>query len=130
MYRDGSFKVMNIPEKEYADQGKNKVVYAGPADKETVMNVVYKDPDTNYAFAKRFVVSKFILEKIYRFFDEGMELLFLSTDENPVVRAQFVPKVKQKVKKIDFPMKDILVKGVTAKGVRIASRAVKKVTQI
>jgi topoisomerase-4 subunit A len=128
MYRDGSYKVMNLPEKEYADQGKNKVIYAGVADKQTVMNVVYKDPETHYAFAKRFVVSQFILEKIYKFMEDGMELLFLSTDENPKVKVQFVPKVKQKVKNVDFAMKDVLVKGVSAKGVRIASRAVKKVT--
>lgn len=130
MYRDGSLKVMNLPEKEYVDQGKNKVVYAGVADKQTVMNVVYKDPETHYAFAKRFVVTQFILEKLYRFFEEGMELLYLSTENNPKVCVHFVPKVKQKVKKVDFAMKDVLVKGLTAKGVRIASRAVKKVTQI
>lgn len=129
MYRDGSYKVMNLPEKEYADQGKNKVVYAGVADKQTVMNAVYKDPETHYAYAKRFVISQFILEKLYRFFEDGMELLFLSTDVDPKVKVQFVPKVKQKVKNVDFAMKDVLVKGVGAKGVRIASRAVKKVSQ-
>lgn len=130
MYRDGSYKVMNLPEKEYADQGKNKVIYAGVADKQTIMNVVYKDPETHYAFAKRFVVSQFILEKIYKFMDDGMELLFLSTDKDPKVKIQFVPKVKQKVKNVDFSMKEVLVKGVGAKGVRIASRPVKKVTSL
>lgn len=128
MYHDGSYKVINIPnEKEYVHHGTNKVVYAGVADKKTVMNIMYRDPKTNYAFAKRFVVTKFILEKIYRFFDEGNELLFLTTDSDPVVQVQFIPKVKQKLTNIEFPMGNVLVKAANAKGIRVANRGVKKV---
>ena len=79
MFKDGTYTVINIPEKQYVHHEGNKVVYVGVADKKTVISVVYKDPKTHLCYAKRFIVSKFILEKTYRYFEEGMELLYLTT---------------------------------------------------
>lgn len=127
VYDDGTYSVINIPEKQYLESQDRKVVYVGPADKKTVLNVLVKDPKTHYCFAKRFIVTQFILDKIYRFFDEGLELLFISTDPEVSLDVQFLPKVKQKVSKMDFNFQDVLIKGVSSKGVRIANRGVKKI---
>lgn len=126
MYKDGSYTVTNIPEKQYINDGK-QVIFAGIADKKTVINLAYKDPKTHLCYAKRFVVSKFILDKSYRFMDEGMGLEFISILPNPSIEVLFVPKVNQKVAKTMFSFGAVIIKGVTAKGIRIANRQVKKI---
>ena len=126
MYQDGSYKVMNIPEKQYVHQGDNKVIYVAMADKSSVMSVVYKDPKTNLCYAKRFIVKQFILERNYRYFEEGMELMHHSTASKLRVELRFIPKIHQKVSKVEFNFGKVLVKGVSSKGSRMATRPVKK----
>jgi topoisomerase-4 subunit A len=127
MFKDGSYTVINIPEKQYVHHENNKVVYVGVADKKTIINVAYRNPKTQQSFGKRFIVSKFILDKGYRYFEEGMTLDFISTQPQVILELQFVPKLKQKVAKASFDLSTLLVKGVTAKGVRLANREVKRV---
>lgn len=130
LFKDGTYTVINIPEKQYVHRDNNTVVYVGAADKKTVMSVAYKNPKTHHCFAKRFVISKFILEKTYHYFDEGMELQYLSTQPDPVVEVKFIPKVNQKVAQSEFEFKQVLVKGVGAKGIKMVNREVKKIVPI
>lgn len=127
IYKDGGCCVTNIPEKQYVHQENNKVVYAGIADKKTIISVVYKEPKTRLCYAKRFIVNKYILDKQYRFLEQGCEMQFLSTDPKPIVELQFIPKIKQKISKLECDLSKVLVKGITAKGIRLANREVKKV---
>ncbi len=127
MFKDGTYQVINIPEKQYVHHEGQKVVFVGVADKQTTFNVIYRNPKTHLCFAKRFVISKFILDKVYRYFDEGMQLEIISTQKNPQVELVFIPKVKQKTGKIDVDVSQFLVKGVTAGGTRMSPREVKKV---
>lgn len=127
LYHDGSYKVINIPEKRYVCDKERKVLYWGIADKETVFNAVYREAKTRLGFAKRFVIKQFILDKEYRYAPEATDVLLLTTDVGDLF-VQFIPKPKQKQDKIRFPLKEVLVKGVATKGVRLSSRAVKKVS--
>lgn len=127
IYKDGTYTVINIPEKQYVHHEGKKVVFAGVADKKTVINVAYKDPKSHLCFAKRFIVEKFILDKVYRYMDEGMNLEYISTLNNPSLELQFIPKLKQKSSKMQFDFSSALVKGVSAKGIRMSPREVKKV---
>lgn len=127
VFKNGTYTVINIPEKQYVHHEGNKVVYAGVADKKTVLNVLYKDPKTHLCFAKRFVVTKFILDKVYSYMESGMDLQYISTAENPCLELQLIPKVNQKQSKIEFYFDTILVKGVSSKGIRIDKRPIKKV---
>lgn len=126
-FKDGTYTVINIPEKQYVHHEGNKVVYVGVADKKSVLSVIYKDPKRHFCFVKRFIISKFILDKTYRYFEEGMELVFLTTQSQLSVELQLIPKVKQKVNKITFDVSSALVKGVSAKGMRMTNKEVKKV---
>lgn len=127
IYKDGSYQVINIPEKQYVVKDKTKVAFVGVADKKTIFSVVYKDPKTHLCYAKRFIITKFILDKEYRFIEDNMDLQCISTGASVKVDLQFIPKVKQKLAKIEFSLKDVAVKGVSAKGIRMANREVKKV---
>lgn len=127
VFKDGSYTVMNIPEKQYMYHNGNKVVYLGIADKKTVIRVAYHHPETHLAYAKRFIVEKFILEKSYRYLEEGMVLDFISTEPDVVLELQLVPKARQTISKLQFKLDTVAVKGVTAKGIRMTPREVKKI---
>ncbi|CAF23075.1 DNA topoisomerase IV subunit A [Candidatus Protochlamydia amoebophila] len=127
IFKDGTYQIINIPEKQYVHHKGNKVVYVGIADKKTIINVVYRDPETHYVYAKRFIVEKFILDKYYRYLEEGTTLEFISTQPGVSLELQFIPKPRQTISKMQFQIDNIAVKGVTAKGIRISNREVKKV---
>jgi topoisomerase-4 subunit A len=127
LFLDGSYKVINIPEKTFLFKDGKKVAYAGIADKKTCISVAYLDPKTQLLFAKRFIVSKFILDKEYRYLEENVNLKYLTTQENISLKVNFKPKAKQKVNGIDFHFNDVNIKGVSAKGIRVATKEVKKV---
>ena len=130
MFKDGTYTVINIPEKQYVHHEGNKVVFLGVADKKTIMRVAYRNPETHHAYAKRFIIEKFILDKTYRYLEEGMILDFISTDENITLELQLIPKPRQQVTKVPFKPDDVAIKGVTAKGVRMTPKEVKKVVQV
>ena len=130
LFKDGSYVVMNIPEKQYVHHEGKKVIHAGVADKKTSFSVAYKDPKTHLCYGKRFIVSKFILDKPYRYVDQGMLLEFFSPQPNPTIELHFIPKVNQKVNKNLFDFSKVLVKAVSAKGIRLSSKPVKKITPV
>jgi topoisomerase-4 subunit A len=125
-FKDGTYKVMNMPDKLYVEHA----VWVGAADKTTVMNVIYKNSESNQAWAKRFIIESFILDKVYRYVDENAELQYISSDVEPEVEILFVPKAKQKVPSLVYPLKEVLVKGAQARGIRVANQAVKKVSHL
>ena len=114
-FKDGTYKVINIPDKQYIEEA----VWVGIADKTTVINVIYKNTETKQAWAKRFIVEKFILDKTYRYFDENATLEYISSAVEPVIEIQFSNSKKQ------FQLKEVLVKGAQARGIRIAKQAFK-----
>jgi topoisomerase-4 subunit A len=127
MYSDGVYQVINIPEKQYIQREGTKIAFVGVADKKTVFSVAYRDPKSKYCYAKRFIVSKFILDKVYNYFEKGMELQYITTAPQVTLEMHFNPKPKQKLTGGTFKLDSVLVKNVSAKGVRMANREVKKV---
>lgn len=127
LYKEGTYTVINIPEKQYIQPDGKKVVYVGVADKKTVIGIVYKNPKTNLCFAKRFIVNKFLLDKPYSYVEPGMELQFITTEPNINLEMIFVPKVQQRVAKMTFNLDSVLVKGFEAKGKMISNKEIKKV---
>jgi topoisomerase-4 subunit A len=126
VFKNGTYMVTNIPEKQYVHHDGNQVVFVGAADKKTVLNVIYKDSKTNLCYAKRFIVTQFILDKQYRYMDEGMDLCFITTQPDVSLEMQFIPKPKQKKSKDFFRISEVAIKGVSAKGIRMAPREIKK----
>jgi len=118
--KDGSYKVVNIPEKQYFE----KLAWAGVVDKKTVMSAIYK-AENGQVWAKRFIIDKFILDKSYRYIDEKGTLEHLSDKSNLSIELHF-PR-GQKTNKSTFSLKDVPVKGVQTLGVRVTSQKVKKI---
>lgn len=124
-FDDGTYKVIAPPEKEYALTG-NKLIYAAPLNKETVISCIYINSESRLAFAKRFIVSKFILNKVYTYTEPDCTVGFFTEEAIPTVTLYFDGKTKHK--QMEFSFKEVLVKGVSAKGKKISNKAVKKIT--
>lgn len=125
-YSDGTYKVINIPEKQYIGLKGCKISYVGVADKKSIMNVACRDPKTNYFYGKRFIVEKFILDKIYTYMEKELELVLISDKNDLIVELIYFPKAHQKTSKMFFNFNDLLVKGVTAQPRKMSPRAIKK----
>lgn len=123
-FKDGTYKVINIPEKHYFEN----ISWIEVADKKTIMNVLYKNKEKGQVWAKRFIVEKFILDKIYRFIEVNAELLHISTNLNAAVELHFAPQAKLKEKSLLIALKDVPVTGAQTRGVRLSAYKVKKVT--
>jgi topoisomerase IV subunit A len=128
LFKDGTYMVIAVPEKQYMHHEGNKVVYLGIADKQTVISLVYHDPETHFAYGKRFIVEKFIIDKMYRYIEEKMVLDFISTQPTNTVELQLTPKARQTTTKVQVKLDSLSIKNVTAKGIRLTPREVKKVT--
>lgn len=127
LFKDGSYQVINIPEKQYIHAKKVPAIWIGPADKQTDFRILYREKETNYPYAKRFIVKQFILDKEYRFLDLDHKLEFITTRPGIVLLLTFRQKARQKVDKLKYALDDATIKGVSAKGIRIANKELKTV---
>jgi len=114
-YKNGTYQVINIPEKQYLQD----IVSVGVADKKTVMNVLYKNKEKKKIFAKRFVVDKFILDKIYNYLDEKAELQYFSAERAQAIETHFDFASRAKIKKWNLDFKDIPISGAGTRGVKV-----------
>ena len=73
-------------------------------------------------------VKQFIMEREYRYIDEGCEPLVLTIDPSPFL-IQLVPKPKQKLAAFERNPVDFPVKGVSARGIRLNKRPVLAIEQ-
>ncbi len=129
LMKNGEYKVINIPEKQYVGVLNKEVAYVGVADKQTVFSCAYEEKASGLAFAKRFVVKQFILEKVYRFIEDDCKLIYFSHNPDPQVLLHLMSKPKQKVSAQEFRFSKVLVKGVQSKGVKMASRHVMQIKE-
>ncbi|MCC7431575.1 DNA topoisomerase IV subunit A [bacterium] len=124
IFKNGSYKVINIPEKLFVGK---QLLYFEIINKKTIFNLIYREKDTKFCYLKRFSITQFILEKEYQLFDEKTNKLeILNTKENYNFTAEFEFKKGLKITSQDFCSDNFLVKGVSAKGVRLANKNIVK----
>ncbi len=126
LHDDGSYVVTNVMEKQYVNRDMAKVIFVGVADKKTVITALLKDPKTHFCYGKKFIVTQFILDKTYRYFDENYQLLGVTTESNCSAELQPIPKVGQKPTKVVVSLDRVRVKGVTAGPLRLSNKGIKK----
>lgn len=120
---DGSYKVVSITDRMYAAKANTTIVHCGIADKQQLFTCCYRDPTSGISFCKRFAVKQFILDREYRFIEEGKELLLLTTAPHPFI-VQLVPKHRQRLSALEIKPEEIPIHGVSAHGIRISTRPV------
>ncbi len=130
MYADGTYQVIPIPEKQFIHTKDCPLCWIGAADKKTVFSLIYTEKKNKYPHAKRFIIKQFILEKEYRFLDVDQNLEFFTAESEEVVQLEFKPQPRHKNTPLEYALDTALVKGVSAKGVRIANKELKMVTRM
>lgn len=121
--RNGIYTVFPVPERVFVDQG---MLYCGIAEKElladVVLTLVYRDAKTSHPHIKRCRIEAWILNKDYQLIPEGDQVLCFTTVPKGVVSVKYAPKPKTRVLQEKFKIEDHGVKGLKARGVRLASR--------
>lgn len=126
--KTGIYSVVDVPDKLFVDKG---MFYCGLMEKEKaaeiVFNVVYKENDTGFPFLKRCTIEQFILNKGYSIVPDNCSVLKITTDNDSIIICEYKPKPRLRVLEETFVIKDFLVKGVKAGGVRLANKELKSV---
>jgi topoisomerase-4 subunit A len=120
--KTGAYSVINVPDKLFVDKG---MQYCGFVDKDLVFSAIYRDDATKFPYIKRFKIEQFILNRGYTIVPENCTLLRLTTEPEAVVTVQYHPKPRLKVLEESFNVKDYLVKGTKAGGLRLANNEMK-----
>jgi len=122
--KDGLVKVIPIPEKLYI--GKGMEVYK--ADKKQMYSIIYRDKKKDTVFAKRFMVSRYILEKEYEAIPAGCRIDKIYTTYGVVVRCEYEPAKRQQISSCEINFDDISKRSLTARGFKVTDKKVKKYT--
>jgi len=125
---DGSYSIMTPQEKVLLPA---KIMYCEVFDPEEGVHftTVYRDAK-KIAYAKRIHIHKFIRNKQYRLIKDAKGRLdvLLEGDRKETVDLSFTPAARQRVKGVKFKLSDLELTSVTARGVRLASKPVSKVS--
>lgn len=120
---NGEYKVINIPDKLFIEG--NLLAYNKQSSlKQTT--VVYLDESAGIYYMKRFVINKFILDKVYRFVPENAKIIYFSQEENPIIEVEYTPLKRSRITKEYFHLGRLLVKSVSSIGNHLATRPIAK----
>ena len=124
MREDASYQVYEVPNKMFIGPG---ALYVALADKEqlenVIFNIVYKDAANQYGYIKRFKILQFLTNRLYTHaLPEGARLLAFGLGDSLAVMPEFTQK--SLIKEELFPVKNYLVKGVQAQGVRLKPKEI------
>ncbi|MFA6567727.1 MAG: DNA topoisomerase IV subunit A [Victivallales bacterium] len=118
--RNGKYKVIAIPDKMFV----GRLVYFCKYDKSLVFNIVYKDRKTDFSYAKRTVISKFITDKEYNIAPDGCKIDLINTRPNYVYECVFEPKLHQKQKSGTLDFSKIGMRTPQSRGFSIANKKI------
>jgi topoisomerase IV subunit A len=127
IFSNGLYKVINVADKLWVGQ---ELEWFGVVEKETIFNLIYRDGPENLAYLKRFRTPSFILDKEYRLFPEHprSKILLLEFGEGKRARVNLMPSPKARANSLDISFDEFLLKNAAAKGKRVATRVVRRIT--
>ncbi len=121
--KSGIYALHDETERLFVDKG---MLYCGFIDQNIVFNLIYRDQN-NYAYVKRCKLDKFILNRQYELVPEGCRILQLTTDSHTLATIYYKPTARMRVFEEIFNLSDYPIRGNRAKGIRMASKAIKSV---
>ncbi|MBF2055172.1 MAG: DNA topoisomerase IV subunit A [Candidatus Sericytochromatia bacterium] len=120
-FESGSYKVIEVPQKLFIEEPLRHYDRQGRLPEASVL---YRDPEDGHIYMKRFVVSQFILNKVYRFIPEGAQLVYFSVEAEPLLQLHFEPKARTRVTQQLVDFAKMRVKSVSSKGNRVTDREI------
>jgi topoisomerase-4 subunit A len=128
--KDGSYRFLVNPEKEYIGKGLLYIDYGEKENLEQVtFSMIFQQKVYKYLFIKRFKIKSGQLNKVYPLLpnEKDYKLAKLTWLENAEIRVIYKPKTGLRIKEESFYLSDYLIKGSKSKGVRLT---VKEVTSL
>jgi len=125
----GLYKVINVADKVFVG---HDLLWVGRLEEGLIFNLIYRNGEEGLSYCKRFLTPKFILEKEYRLFPAHPRsaIEFLRVGQECRVRVSFVPSKRSKANVADIDFSSVLIKGSTALGRRVATRVVRRITEL
>ncbi len=127
--KSGIYTVSESPKKIFVGP---KLAYCGLADKESLskvlFTVIYREPETQYAYIKRCRIPSFIMNRDYFLAPDGMEILHIDTRKDFTFQLDYVKKPKIKILTEKIKASKFEEKSLKAKGVRLSTREVQSLT--
>ena len=122
LFKDGKFKVMNIPDKLFVGRFYDAFI----VDKEQIYSIVYRDTKTDLCYHKRCKIDRFILEKEYKLCPPKCKIELFETNYGIVLECELENTARSKDQKEELIFEDVPVRGTTAKGFKTANRKIEK----
>jgi topoisomerase IV subunit A len=128
IFSNGLYKVIPVTEKLYVG---HDLEWFGIVDKNMIFNIIYRDGEENVGYVKRFRTPSFILDKEYRLFAEHKrsKILLMLFGENNYAKINLMPSPRARTNGFEIAFDDYLIKNVSAKGKRVSTRIIRRVSR-
>jgi topoisomerase-4 subunit A len=123
VFRDGTYKVSELPEKMFVGQ---ELFYCGLPDREKVFTCAYTDREASYL--KRFTFGGTILNKAYSCIPEKSRILFFAPETPKTLYIRYKPAPHQKVSQQTCDPSQVDVKSPKTLGRQISIKDISSVT--
>ncbi len=122
VFRDGHFKVIELPEKLFVGPD---MVYCGLPERERVFTLAYTNREATYL--KRFTFGGTILEKVYHCIPLKSKILFFEPDTPAELYIRYKPAPYQKINQQTCKPSEVEVKGAKTRGRQISIKDVSSI---
>ena len=123
VFRDGTYKVVELPEKLFIGQD---LFYCGLPDRERVYTCAYTDREASYL--KRFTFGGTILGKVYSCIPEKSRILFFAPETPKTLYVRYKPAAHQKVSQQTCDPSQVEVKNPKTLGRQITIKDISSIT--
>jgi topoisomerase-4 subunit A len=123
VFRDGTYKVTELPEKLFVGQ---ELFYCGLPDRDQVFTCAYTDREASYL--KRFKFGGTILNKVYACIPEKSRILYFAPDTPKLLYVRYKPAPHQKVSQQTCDPSLVEVKNPRTLGRQISIKDISSVT--
>ncbi len=123
VFRDGTYKVVELPEKLFVGQ---ELFYCGLPDREKIFTCAYTDREASYL--KRFTFGGTILNKVYLCIPEKSRILYFAPDTPKTLYVRYKPAPHQKVSQQTCDPSQVEVKNPRTLGRQISFKDISSVT--
>jgi len=122
VFRDGHFKVIELPEKLFVGPD---MVYCGLPERDRVFTLAYTNREAT--FVKRFTFGGTILNKVYHCIPPKSKVLFFEPDTPAELYIRYKPAAYQKINQQTCNPSEIEVKGAKTRGSQISIKDVSSI---
>jgi topoisomerase-4 subunit A len=126
MYKNGTYKVVRVPKKEFIGNGLAYFEKVSATD-DVTFTVVYRKKDTNHCYIKRFDEIKYILDKEYRFYPNKCKLEYFTTRHNLHFDCDLEVTPRMRTTVVEVEQEDYHVRGTGASGNRLTNKNIIKI---